>query len=134
MEMEKISISGAKIEDVQRNALSVLKRFELVTVNQGLVTLNADSIEKSGGNKEAIWAAAKNESSFLSCIDLMTDSPDLDTREIAEKISDEFQLNWSKGSKVRNGGILKQWSSWVQEGIELTAVPTPPGRPNKSFQ
>ena len=133
-EMENISNSSVKIETVQRNALSVLKRFELVTVSHGLVTLNTDSIEKSGGNKEAIWAAAKNESSFLSCIDLLIDLPDLETKEIADKISDEYELNWSKGSKVRNGGILKQWSTWVKEGIEKAIVPIPPGRPNKSFQ
>jgi hypothetical protein len=133
-EMEKILSSGAKIEDVQRNALYVLQRFELVTVDHGLVTLNVGSIEKSGGNKEAIWASAKNESSFLTCIELMRVNPNSDAKKIAEEISNQFGLKWSEGSKVRNGGILKQWSTWVKEGFELTTVPIPPGRPNKSFQ
>jgi hypothetical protein len=128
-----IPCSGAKIETISRNALSVLKRFELVTIRDGVVFLNSESIDKSGGAKEAIWAAAKNESSLLRCVDILQDNSNILAKDMAAKISDENRLNWSKGSKARNGGILKQWSLWVKEGMEMSEIPTPPGRPNKAI-
>ncbi|GAA0537423.1 hypothetical protein GCM10009098_01080 [Rheinheimera aquimaris] len=124
-----ITNAGVVVQEVGRNELSVLKRFELVTVKNDLVYQNAESILKSGGVKEAIWAAAKNEKSLLRCIELAQENPDMNPKEIAAKISDEYKLNWSEGSNKRNGGILKQWSSWVKEGMELSSIPTPPGRP-----
>jgi len=129
--INSIPDSSAKISDIGRNELAVLKRFELVTVKGDIVFKNSDIIQKSGGHKEAIWAAAKNEKSLLKCIEIMQDNPDMNSKDIAAKISDEYSLNWSDGSKIRNGGILKQWSSWIKEGVESSAIPTPPGRPRK---
>ena len=127
-----IPCAGANIETIGRNELSVLKRFELVTVTNGCVFVNAESISKSGGVKEAIWAAAKNEGSLLRCIEFLQAEPDISAKKIAAQISDEYNLNWSEGSRARNGGILKQWSLWIKDGIEFSSVPSPPGRPNKS--
>ncbi|MCK9534519.1 MAG: restriction endonuclease [Pseudomonas sp.] len=124
--------SGSKVDTIKRNELSVLKRFELVTINDSDVFPNSESIEKSGGAKEAIWAAAKNESSLLRCVDILQDDPTILAKDMAAKISDENNLKWSEGSKKRNGGILKQWSLWVKEGLEMSEIPAPPGRPNKS--
>lgn len=129
-----IANTGANIETVGRNELSVLKRFELVTVVDNFIFINSDSILKSGGAKEAIWAAAKNESSLLRCIEILQESPGIGAKEIAARISDEYNLNWSDGSKTRNGGILRQWSLWVKEGMDSSSIPTPPGRPNKKRQ
>lgn len=125
---------GAAIGTIKRNELSVLKRFELVIVKDDVAFPNSESIEKSGGFKEAIWAAAKNESSLLRCVELLQDGTDIHGKVLADLISNEYQLNWSEGSKIRNGGILKQWSQWVKEGMETSKIPTPPGRPNKSKQ
>jgi len=130
--ISSISNLGSKIETIKRNELAVLKRFELVTVKNGVVFQNSDSISKSGGAKEAIWAAAKNEESLLRCIEIVQDKPDISAKDMAARISDEYSLNWSEGSKTRNGGILKQWSIWVKEGMELTEIPLPPGRSSKS--
>lgn len=130
--LSSIPSSGAKIGTIGRNELSVLKRFELVTVTDGCVFTNTDSISKSGGAKEAIWAAAKNESSLLRCIEIVQAEPDISAKNIAAQISDEYNLNWSEGSKTRNGGILRQWSLWIKEGMELSSVPALPGRPSKS--
>ncbi len=130
--INQIPETGCKSEAVKRNELAVLKRFELVVVKNDIVFLNSESISKSGGNKEAIWAAAKNESSLLSCIEIMQENPEISTKDMASLISDDYGLNWSDGSKIRNGNILKQWSSWVTEGMNLKGIPAPPGRPNKS--
>lgn len=129
--INSIPDSGARTIDIGRNELSVLKRFELVTVKDDIVFKNSDIIQKSGGHKEAIWAAAKNEKSLLKCIEIMQENSDMNSKDIATKISEEYGLNWSDGSKIRNGGILKQWSSWIKEGVESSSIPTPPGRPSK---
>ncbi len=123
-----------RVENISRNCLSVLKRFELVSVHNDIVTVNNDSINKYGGILESIWSVAKNESSLIKCIDILRQYPSIPTKGLAEMISNEFGLNWSDGSKIRNGGILKQWSTWVKEGIETSNIPTPPGRPNKMLQ
>ncbi len=130
--LNAIPDSGAEIGEIKRNELSVLKRFELVIVKDGIAFLNSDSIDKSGGSKEAIWAAAKNESSLLRCVELLQNESDIHGKVLAGIISNEYKLNWSEGSKTRNGGILKQWSQWVKDGMELSEIPNPPGRPNKS--
>ncbi|MFP3977626.1 restriction endonuclease [Marinobacter sp. KMM 10035] len=130
--INKIPKSGCKTESVKRNELAVLKRFELLVVKGNTVFLNSESILKSGGNKEAIWAAAKNESSLLRCIEIMQEDPEISAKDLAGLISDDYSLNWSDGSKVRNGNILKQWSTWIKEGMDLKGIPSPPGRPNKS--
>lgn len=129
--INSIPYSGIKIGAIKRNELSVLKRFELVIVKDDVVFPNTESVDKSGGHKEAIWAAAKNESSLLRCVELLQEDPDIQGKTMASKISNEYNLNWSEGSKTRNGGILKQWSQWVKEGMEMSDIPTPPGRPNK---
>ena len=132
--LSSIPQSGTKVETIKRNELAVLKRFELVTIKDSVVFPNTESIEKSGGAKEAIWAAAKNESSLLRCVDILQDNPNILAKDIAVKIADENNLKWSEGSKARNGGILKQWSLWVKEGVELSEIPEPPGRSNKLKQ
>lgn len=96
------------------------------------VTIQDESINKYGGRLEAIWSVAKNEGSLHRCIEIITETPEVSNKDLAEQISDEFQLNWSKGSKIRNGGILSQWSRWIKEGIETSSIPIPPGRSNKN--
>jgi hypothetical protein len=130
--LNKIPQVGCKMICVKRNELAVLKRFELVFVKNGEIYLNHVSISKSGGNKEAIWAAAKNESSLLRCIEIIRDNPEISWRELAGNISEEYSLNWSDGSRIRYGNILKQWSKWIKEGMDLVEIPLPPGRPVKS--
>jgi hypothetical protein len=132
--LSDISKSGSKVDTIKRNELSVLKRFELVTIKDSEVFPNSESIEKSGGAKEAIWAAAKNEGSLLRCVDILQDDPNILAKDMAAKISDENNLKWSEGSKTRNGGILKQWSLWVKEGLEMPEIPAPPGRPKSKHR
>ncbi|MDA3868529.1 MAG: restriction endonuclease, partial [Gammaproteobacteria bacterium] len=112
-----------KVIDINRYALSVLRRFELVTINNELVDLNNESIRKYGGTLEAIWSVAKNESSLIRCVEIITESPNISPKELASHISVEYELNWSEGSKTRNGRMLKQWAGWVKEGIETSNIP-----------
>jgi len=111
-----------------RNALSVLKRFELIYIKDDLISLNVPSINKYGGNVEAIWTSAKNEPVIATCIDQLEIRPEILGVELGKFISREFSMNWTKGSEVRNGRSLRQWSSWVKSGIEMSSIPLPPGR------
>jgi len=129
--IELVKKGNLEPKDISRNALAVLKRFELVTTKGNVVTLNNESIEKYGGAIEAIWSVAKNERSLTRCIEILNKTPDISSKDLAKQISDEFDLDWSDGSKTRNGGILKQWSGWVNEGIQTSSIPVPPGRPYK---
>jgi hypothetical protein len=129
-----ISTGANKVGNISRNSLSVLKRFDLVSVHNGIISLNTESINKYGGALESIWSVAKNEGSLIKCIEILRQYSDISVRDLAEIISTEFGLKWSEGSKIRNGGILKQWSTWVKEGIETSNIPAPPGRPNKALQ
>ncbi len=130
--IEALRKNTLDIKDLNRNALFVLKRFELVSIANNVVTLNNEAINKYGGTIEAIWSIAKNEISFIQCIEILKETPNISNQNLAEHISNEFKLDWSDGSKTRNGGILKQWSGWIKEGIDKTYIPTPPGRPNKT--
>lgn len=132
--IELIKKGGVEPKNISRNALAVLKRFELVSIKGNKINLNNTSIDKYGGITEAIWSLAKNESSLARCIEILIKTPNITTKELAKQISDEFGLNWSEGSKTRNGGILKQWSGWVNEGIKTSTIPAPPGRPYKEIQ
>lgn len=132
--IQAIGQGTIEVESIRRNALAVQKRFELVSMNNNIVTLNNESIEKYGGALESIWSVAKNESSLIKCIELLNQSPNITTKELAEHISNEFNLTWSEGSKTRNGGILRQWSGWVKEGLETSNIPVPPGRSNTVLQ
>ena len=129
-----IKSDANEASNIGKNCLSVLKRFELITVKNNVITVNSNSIKKYGGTLESIWSIAKNERSLIKCIEILEINPSISVKELAEMISSEFGLNWSDGSKTRNGRALRQWSIWVKEGIETSSIPIPPGRPNKMLQ
>lgn len=132
--IEHLLISEATTSAIKRNVLSVLKRFELISFKDDKVILKKSSIEKYGSPTAAVWSLAKNEPAIRECVELIKRKPDCSTFEIGEEVSEIFNLTWSDGSKLKNGGILRQWSSWIRKGIETSTVPSPPGRPNKSLQ
>ena len=111
-----------------RNALSVLKRFDLVAVIGDTLVLNKASIKKYGGHLEAVWTSAKNEATVAKGVRKITQEPDITGFELGQFISDEYARNWTPGSIQRNGNGLKQWSIWVRGGVEGSEIPTPPGR------
>jgi len=111
-----------------RNSFSVLKRFELAGVTDGNVFVNKDAIEKFGGIEEAVWTSAKNEPVISVCVDWMAESSSTNGLELGDYISDKYGLSWTPGSKQRNGNALKQWSIWVNDGVEGSKIPEPPGR------
>ena len=118
----------AIISNGYRNSLTVLKRFELVSVNDKNVVLNIPLINEFGGYMEAVWTSAKNEPVIAKCIKKINQEPNILGHELGEFISNEYNLNWTAASMQRNGHSLKQWSIWVKEGIVNSSIPVPPGR------
>jgi hypothetical protein len=47
---------------------------------------------------------------------------------LGEYISIEYKNKWTTSSMRRNGNSLKQWSTWIKEGIAKFQIPVPPGR------
>lgn len=118
--------------DGYRNSISVLKRFNLVEVEEGKARLNSQALTKFGGVSEAVWSAAKSEESISKCVSALNENPALTGSELGNSISDEFALGWTDASKTRTGNALKQWSNWIIEGSKGNKIPDPPGRKKKS--
>jgi len=121
-ELEKLISKG------YRNSLTVLKRFELVSVHENSVVLNTGAVDKFGGHDEAVWTSAKNEPVIGLCIEILQDRPKISTNELGELVSKQYQLSWTASSASRNGSGLKQWSLWIRNGIANSNIPEPPGR------
>lgn len=132
--MQRIEAANGDPIELNRNPLVVLKRFDLVIPTGSTPKLNHEAIYKYGGHLEAIWSLAKNEPSLARCVETIRQNPNVSPKELAKDISDKYQMNWAEGSLIRNGNILKQWSSWIKEGIDTSTIPTPPGRPNIASQ
>lgn len=116
------------IEKGYRNSVFVLDRFDLITKENNEVKPNSTSINKLGGSSAAIWSLAKNEPAIVKCISKLNQDPNITGMELGKYLSQEYQMNWTDASKSRNGNSLKQWSSWVKDGIDSSLVPEPPGR------
>ncbi len=118
----------ASVSKGYRNSLSVLKRFDLISVKDDKVILNNQSIKKYGGYKEAVWTATKNEPVVVKCIEKTTQEPDISGPKLGAFVSSQYSMGWTPASEQRNGNSLKQWSVWIKEGIDQSLIPTPLGR------
>lgn len=111
-----------------RNSISVLKRFNIVEVENDTVKLNFQALTKFGGIREAIWTHAKNEEAISSCIELLKNDSKISGSDLGYFIAQKFNLNWTDSSKARTGNALRQWANWIIEGTEKAKIPDPPGR------
>ncbi|EIE51697.1 restriction endonuclease [Actibacterium sp. D379-3] len=115
-----------------RNSVSVLKRFNLVEVENNAAKINSEALGKFGGIPEAVWSSAKNEVAINKSIEALRRRGDISGPELGEFVSEEFKLNWTDASKARTGNALKQWAKWIIEGSEQDQIPEPPGRKKRS--
>jgi hypothetical protein len=128
----KIISENDRLDDLvkngYRNSLTVLKRFDLISIVENKVTLNIAAIDKFGGFNEAVWTSAKNEPVVGVCIDILQENSSISGPSLGEAISSKYEMCWTVGSAQRNGNSLRQWSLWVDEGIKSSNIPFPPGR------
>ncbi|MCG5278792.1 restriction endonuclease [Providencia rettgeri] len=106
-----------------RNALMVLKRFELIYAENGKYHVDNERLRKFSEKREALWLSASNEQILLDVVKLLEIDSQLSGREIGEFIADKYELNWTEASKIRNGGALKKWALWLSKGKSTAEVP-----------
>ncbi|MDV5035008.1 restriction endonuclease [Vibrio diabolicus] len=111
-----------------RNALAVLKRFELVIIEKNSYMLALDRINKFSNFSEAIWISANSESILLEIVKLIESNNDISGKDIGNYLSDKYNLSWAEASRIRNGGSIRQWALWLYEGKVNSEIPKCPGR------
>ncbi len=130
--LELIKSGNEKLSELitkgYRNSIFVLDRFDLIYKEGDSIKLNPGSVKKLGGTNSAIWSAAKNEPAIVKCIEKLNIDNSITGLELGNYVSAEYQMNWTDASRTRNGNSLKQWSTWVKEGMDSSLIPEPPGR------
>ncbi|MGL4747099.1 MAG: hypothetical protein ACRCYF_05110, partial [Shewanella sp.] len=111
-----------------RNALAVLKRFELVVIEKNNYMLALDRINKFSNYSEAIWISANSENILLEVVKLIESNNDISGKDIGTVLSDKYGLSWAEASRIRNGGSIRQWAYWLYEGKINSEIPRCPGR------
>jgi dTDP-glucose pyrophosphorylase len=111
-----------------RNALTVLKRFELVIIDNNNYTLNIDRLNKFSNFSEAIWISANSESILLEVVKFIELNNDISGKDIGNGLAAKYDLSWTDASRIRNGGSIRQWAYWLHEGKAISEIPKCPGR------
>ena len=99
-----------------RNALTVLKRFELVRVDGDIYFVDDTKLNKFSDKKEAVWASANSEEVLLDVVLLLDLDDQLSGKQIGDFISEKYDLNWTDGSILRSGCAIRQWALWLRHG------------------
>lgn len=113
-----------------RNAITILQRFKLITIENENVLLNTTKINQYQNEEEAIWKSAEKETVILDCLKELSTKNKISAIELGGIISDLYNLNWSETSKLRSGNALKIWANWIAEGIKNNKISTP-SKPSK---
>jgi hypothetical protein len=111
-----------------RNALSILTRFELATVDSNFFYPNTIKIEQFSSLIESIWTKAQSEPVLLEILNLLRTDSEISSKYVGEFLSKKYSLNWTEASKIRNGSAVKQWAMWLYEGEKSSSIPKCPGR------
>lgn len=111
-----------------RNALLVLKRFELVVLEGSNYKTDSAKVNKYNSYSEAIWISANSESILLEAVKLIEVNDLITGKDVGNFIASAYELSWTESSKERNGRAIKQWASWLYEGKIKSEIPPCPGR------
>ncbi|ENC9557178.1 restriction endonuclease [Aeromonas hydrophila] len=127
---------GKTYEDIQelgyRNALNVLSRFNLISVDKKKINIDHDLAAMYSSPLEAIWENANKEKCMISCIEKIKENPMVNNITLAEYIAKKHGANWAESSLKRCGNSLKQWSIWLSSRKIDGDIPPPPGRKSRS--
>ncbi len=123
----EVAKKGDKPKGYQ-NALVVLRRFELVNIENNNYVLELDRLNKFSNYSEAIWISANSESILLEVVKLIESNSDVSGKDIGDIIASKHELSWSDASRLRYGGSIRQWAYWLHEGKITSEIPKCPGR------
>lgn len=111
-----------------RNALAILKRFELIYLEDEKYHVAEEKIRRFPEKRESLWISANSEQVLLEVVKLLESDDQISGREIGEYIADKHGLAWTDTSKLRNGGAIRQWAFWLYQGKKNAEIPPCPGR------
>ena len=98
-----------------RNALTVLNRFELISIVEDNYIINLEKLEKYSGYEEAIWISASSEATMLEALRIVSRNPNITGVELGSYIADKFSMEWTQSSMLRNGSSIKKWVTWIND-------------------
>jgi hypothetical protein len=110
------------------NAISILRRFDLVIVDDTYIYPSTEKIRKHTSLEESIWLEASKDSTLLDVLNLLKGNINTKPMDISEYLCSKYSLKWTDASKLRTGRALKQWSLWLYEGSSTSIIPECPGR------
>ena len=96
-----------------RNALTVLNRFELVSIVGEEYFPNTEKLGKYSNYEEALLSAASAESTLLETLRVISRNPEVTGVEIGSYIAEKYNMTWTQSSMLRNGSSIKKWAFWI---------------------
>jgi len=117
-----------QLPDGFRNAFTILRRFQLIVLQDDIFVPNLATISKAGGPLESIWACAGLEDSIIEARKYIESNPSITGKDIGKYMNKKYYLSWRQGSEMRNGNGVKQWADWIIEGHKNANIPPAPGR------
>lgn len=111
-----------------RNAVAALLRLSLVKQDSEYYYPNFETSIRGRSNLISILIAASKEESVSLAMEVLTKSPNASSKDIGSALVETFSLNWTSASKIRNGGSIRQWASWIIESVSNHQITPPPGR------
>lgn len=111
-----------------RNALAILKRFELIYIEGDRYHVAEEKLRRFPEKREALWIGANSEQILLEVVKLLESDENISGREIGDYVADKHELTWTDASKLRNGSAIRQWALWLYHGKKHADIPPCPGR------
>ena len=111
-----------------RNAISILSRFEIITSESDKYIIDMEKVSKFPDSKALLWFSANSEEVLLEVVKLIETNQYISGKEIGDYIANEHNMVWTEASKLRTGGAIKQWASWLYQGKFYSEIPEIPGK------
>ncbi len=95
---------------VGRNAVRSLLKFGLITAD---LRPNTNAKINSSTAHTLVRDAARQDAVVKFCIQLISENPDMEGKEIGRHVAEKFNCPWVEKSQRRNGVALAAWAYWV---------------------
>ncbi len=92
-----------------RNTVSALFSLGLLREVGGRIQQNGSWSDP----ETAIKDAALQTRTISSAIRILSSDPDIKGKAMGKLLSDQYSLDWSEGSQIRNGGSIRKWARLV---------------------
>lgn len=94
-------------------ALNTLVKLNLASSDEFGIHPNVGEINTFASCDDAVRKTASVEHSLIECIDILKESPTIDTKSFAMNFSNRNGLDWSTATIKRSGRPMKQWAEWL---------------------